>query len=317
MSLSSQQRKKLQEALIDAFPMKSSLEQMLSFELDKNLDRIVGEGSLETVVFNLIKVADSQGWIEDLILAARKFNDGNRSLKAIAQEILTPYTLSAQPTPSTESLTNPIQRSREIGNRIKNQKIIITTLIIILGLGTSVGIYRIIPMFRAATVKLLSKEQPNEAQTRYDELEYSLNAKNWQIADIKTSQLMHSEDLDISDIVSFSCPDLRKIDQLWVANSNGRFGFSVQKEIWIKTGNPLGIIDQQNWTTEKIESWDRFVTAVGWFDMSQKAVHVDESIKKYNDTWPQGYFPYRASGGPYSWGGYSSAVTARIAECNL
>jgi hypothetical protein len=59
MSLSGQHRKKLQEALIDAFPMKSSLEQMLSFELDKNLDTIVEEGNLETVIFNLIKVANS------------------------------------------------------------------------------------------------------------------------------------------------------------------------------------------------------------------------------------------------------------------
>lgn len=74
MSLSGQQRKKLQEALIDAFREKSSLEQMLSYELDKNLDAIAGGGNLEVVVFNLIKTADSQGWVENLICAARKSN---------------------------------------------------------------------------------------------------------------------------------------------------------------------------------------------------------------------------------------------------
>ena len=41
MNLSGQQRKQLQEALIDAFPDKASLEQMLSFELDKNLDAML------------------------------------------------------------------------------------------------------------------------------------------------------------------------------------------------------------------------------------------------------------------------------------
>ncbi|GJD22825.1 hypothetical protein RIVM261_077810 [Rivularia sp. IAM M-261] len=37
MSLSGQQRRELQNALIDAFPNTASLERMLAFELDKNL----------------------------------------------------------------------------------------------------------------------------------------------------------------------------------------------------------------------------------------------------------------------------------------
>ncbi|MDJ0698129.1 effector-associated domain EAD1-containing protein [Mastigocoleus sp. MO_188.B34] len=54
MSLSGQQRKQLQEALIDAFPDKASLEQMLSFELEKNLDVIASEGNLSQKVFELM-----------------------------------------------------------------------------------------------------------------------------------------------------------------------------------------------------------------------------------------------------------------------
>ncbi len=49
--LSGQQRKQLQEALIDAFPDKASLEQMLSFGLEKNLDAIASEGNLSQKVF--------------------------------------------------------------------------------------------------------------------------------------------------------------------------------------------------------------------------------------------------------------------------
>ena len=38
MRLSGEQREKLHDALIDAFRDKSSLEQMLSFQLNKNLE---------------------------------------------------------------------------------------------------------------------------------------------------------------------------------------------------------------------------------------------------------------------------------------
>ncbi|MER3494549.1 MAG: hypothetical protein C4323_21200 [Mastigocladus sp. ERB_26_2] len=88
MNLSSKLRKGLQEALINAFPTKAFLEQMLSFELDKNLEAVAGEGNLETVVFNLIKRAESEGWVGKLVRAARKQNPGNLLLQAIARELL-------------------------------------------------------------------------------------------------------------------------------------------------------------------------------------------------------------------------------------
>ncbi|PLZ93804.1 CHAT domain-containing protein [Fischerella muscicola CCMEE 5323] len=112
MGLSKEQRKKLQEALIDAFPTTASLEQMLSFELDKSLDAIVGGGSLATVVFNLIKVADSQGWVENLVRAACQSNPGNSNLKAIAEELLTESSFIVPPAPSPEPLTQPNQQQK-------------------------------------------------------------------------------------------------------------------------------------------------------------------------------------------------------------
>ena len=60
MGLSGSQRQQLQEALIDAFPDKASLERMLSFELDENLDEIASEGNLRQIVFQLIKTAQAQ-----------------------------------------------------------------------------------------------------------------------------------------------------------------------------------------------------------------------------------------------------------------
>ncbi|GAB1541120.1 hypothetical protein NUACC21_37900 [Scytonema sp. NUACC21] len=84
MRLSGQQRKELQNALVDAFPNKSSLEQMLSHELDKKLNAIAAGGNLQEIVFNLITTAESQGWIRDLIRAAYQSNPGNLCLQAIA-----------------------------------------------------------------------------------------------------------------------------------------------------------------------------------------------------------------------------------------
>ncbi|NJO65545.1 MAG: CHAT domain-containing protein [Richelia sp. RM2_1_2] len=88
MSLSGQKRKELQEALIDAFPNTASLEQMLAFELDKNLRAIAGEGSLQDIVFTLIQTANAQGWAFDLVRAAYNSNPGNLRLRAITEELL-------------------------------------------------------------------------------------------------------------------------------------------------------------------------------------------------------------------------------------
>jgi predicted NACHT family NTPase len=88
MRLSQKQRKELQDALVDAFPDKSSLEQMLLYELDKKLNAIAGGSNLKEIIFKLIETAESQGWIEDLVRAAYRDNPGNPKLKAIAEELL-------------------------------------------------------------------------------------------------------------------------------------------------------------------------------------------------------------------------------------
>jgi hypothetical protein len=88
MQLSGKQLKELQLALIDAFPNTASLEQMLSFELNKSLRAIAGEGSLQEIVFKLIETANAQGWVEDLICAACNCNSGNSKLDSIVQNLI-------------------------------------------------------------------------------------------------------------------------------------------------------------------------------------------------------------------------------------
>jgi hypothetical protein len=119
MRLSGPQRQKLQNALIEAFLNKTSLEQMLLFELEKNLDTITGEGNLEVIVFNLIKTAEAQGWIENLIRAAHKSNPGNTRLRALAQELISIY-------PETPSVS---LHNKPLGQSTQPQKILILTAI--------------------------------------------------------------------------------------------------------------------------------------------------------------------------------------------
>jgi predicted NACHT family NTPase len=90
MSLSGQQYKRLQNALVSAFPTKASLKRMLLFELDQNLEVIAKGDNLQDIVLNLILTAEAEGWLVHLVRAARQANPGNLQLQAIVQELLPP-----------------------------------------------------------------------------------------------------------------------------------------------------------------------------------------------------------------------------------
>jgi hypothetical protein len=83
---------------------------------------------------------------------------------------------------------------------------------------------------------------------RYSTLITYLANGRWKEADQETDQLMLAiagEDavkrkyLKLEEIRQFDCDALRMIDQLWVKFSGGKFGFSVQKQIWIEVGGKL------------------------------------------------------------------------------
>ncbi|MEC4819833.1 MAG: effector-associated domain EAD1-containing protein, partial [Scytonema sp. PMC 1069.18] len=88
MRLNGSQWKELEGALIEAFPDTQDLDRMLMHELEINRKVIAGEGKLQHIVFNLINKANSEGWVEKLILSARNYNPGNSRLKAIANKLL-------------------------------------------------------------------------------------------------------------------------------------------------------------------------------------------------------------------------------------
>jgi hypothetical protein len=85
--LSGEQRKKLRQGLLSAYPSIPKLKMMVDDELGHNLDAIAGGNNLQEVVFDLINTAESQGWLEDLIRAAIESNPGNPDLQVIAEEL--------------------------------------------------------------------------------------------------------------------------------------------------------------------------------------------------------------------------------------
>jgi Cdc6-like AAA superfamily ATPase len=87
--------------------------------------------------------------------------------------------------------------------------------------------------------------------TPFNKLEESLREGAWREADQETYQLMlqistdGTERLTIQGLKDFPCKELNTIDQLWVKYSEGKFGFSVQMEIWKECNSPKGYKD--NW----------------------------------------------------------------------
>jgi serine/threonine protein kinase len=94
----------------------------------------------------------------------------------------------------------------------------------------------------------------------YTKLRDLLANQKWKEADEETAKAMlkiagRDDFLREKDIDNFPCEDLRTIDRLWLKFSNGKFGFSVQKEIYQKLGG-----------TRKFdrEIWRKFGDTVGW-----------------------------------------------------
>ena len=101
---------------------------------------------------------------------------------------------------------------------------------------------------------------------RYADLERYLQNGQWKEADEETYRLMITEVskefgqlLDPEDLLNFPCEPLKVIDGLWVKHSGGKFGFSVQKELYLECG---GVLDGKYHKEAYLElyklcGWDR------------------------------------------------------------
>jgi hypothetical protein len=77
--------------------------------------------------------------------------------------------------------------------------------------------------------------------------------------------------LEKTSIQNFPCEDLMTIDQLWVYYSGGKYGFSVQKKLWIKCGGKIG---QYDW-----EAFKKFAAEIGWYNPQKNNWNDIENIQ--------------------------------------
>ncbi len=129
-------------------------------------------------------------------------------------------------------------------------------------------------------------ELKSERGVNYTELRDLLAAGEWKKADEETAKVMfkvanREEEgwLRVEDIDSFPCEDLGTIDRLWVHYSKGKFGFSVQKEIYQSLGG------QREYNKEV---WEQFGDAVGW-RVKKKWIYYKDIT--FSLEAPQGHLP--------------------------
>ncbi|MFW9262804.1 AAA-like domain-containing protein [Nostoc sp. CALU 546] len=105
-----------------------------------------------------------------------------------------------------------------------------------------------------------------------NELDYLMQEHRWKEADSKNWQfILYSAGkeeqgyLNLIDVKNFNCKDLKQLDTLWVNNSKGYFGYSVQKKIYLASGNSLDFDwEKGEWKNWNSKGYDDYEKNVGW-----------------------------------------------------
>ncbi|MFB2646238.1 GUN4 domain-containing protein, partial [Raphidiopsis sp. BLCC-F218] len=134
---------------------------------------------------------------------------------------------------------------------------------------------------------------------RYGRLETLLQAQNFKEADLETERIMLAVAkrekegwLRIEDAEKFPCKELRSIDQLWLKYSRGKFGISVQQQIY----QSLGGTKEYNG-----DVWRSMGDRVGW---RQGGEWLSYSQLNFSQTAPSGHLPARWLGWLEGGGGF-------------
>ncbi len=161
-------------------------------------------------------------------------------------------------------------------------------------------------------------ELRSEKDIDYTRLRDLLKAGNWEEADAETYRVMiqvvgrkDGDYIRDKEMLNFPCADLLTIDRLWVKYSNGRFGFSVQKKIYLSVGGKFdGSYNQ--------EAWEKFGNAVGWRVNNKWINNTDKPII-FDTLAPKGHLPALVFLWIYGseFGVVVSSLASRLVNCNI
>lgn len=152
-------------------------------------------------------------------------------------------------------------------------------------------------------------------------LELYLAQQNWKEADDETRSLMCRivgretvPHLTPDAIRSFPCEVLHSLDLAWAASSQARFGFRVQRKLWLACGGTGAILDfekmERNGKAALADAERKFVRRVNWHDARVWTGHASSL--------PIGYLPYSCLMCSYGLGLFglvASALAWRLCDC--
>jgi hypothetical protein len=150
---------------------------------------------------------------------------------------------------------------------------------------------------------------------RFGRLQELLVAGDWREADRETIQVILSvtgasnlESITPNDVRQFPCNELHVIDRLWTNYSQGKFGFSVQAQLYQSVGGSLETTIAQDYSVI-----ERFGDRVGWRVNGnwQKCDDLDYTLNA-----PIGCHPSRWWNSPFG-AKMTNYFFARLITCKL
>lgn len=255
------------------------------FPYDKKTDEILWRNHA-TVSDELAKVINKM--VQEQL--SERYSNASEALAELMPLLTASTANSTASSPSVASVTIPI--SPNVSSNYSRKKIILgIAALVLIGVGIpTIGYYWATnkpSLEQPEIVTDLPTLENTPLQADYTQLENLLAQGNWKEADKETEKIMlkvaNREQegwIDANAIESFSCADLRQIDQLWVKYSDGKFGVSRQKEIYLETGNPLGKFQES--------TYNQFGDRIGW-RKNDKWLNYSDLILDENA--PRGQFP--------------------------
>lgn len=155
--------------------------------------------------------------------------------------------------------------------------------------------------------------QQSIANSRYQKLEDHLRNGQWREADKDTYRLMitsigkeEGQIFEPEELQNFPCDELEAIDRLWISYSSGKFGFSIQKQIYVECGAKLDGVYPGN------DVWNNFCERVDWINENPS----DKSEILYDlTTLPEGHLPRNLF--VLSGEGAERNLYSRLASCKI
>ncbi|MEM1290183.1 MAG: GUN4 domain-containing protein [Cyanobacteria bacterium P01_H01_bin.162] len=153
----------------------------------------------------------------------------------------------------------------------------------------------------------------------YSNLRDLLKAGKWKEADQETVNMILKAmgrkaekrlHLTVNEVHHFPCKDLRTIDQLWVHFSHGKFGFSVQKQIWVEEG---GKLDYGKDVQAASSAYEKMCARSGWRLQRQ---YISYSQVTFDASAPRGHLPFML----WRWGNLPAGAArlfSRVRTCKL